>query len=90
MITLGRINDATHNGGVFDRVRDRLRPRPAPAVLPPRDIASLAELHGYFVEQVNEAVAEGRDDCIAGLVAAYWHEAEHAVNSGALDWDTRR
>jgi hypothetical protein len=71
-------------------VRERLRPRPAPAVLPPHDIASLDELHGYFVEQVNEAVAEGRDDCIAGLVAAYWDEAEHALNSGGLDWDTRR
>ncbi len=61
-------------------------------MLPPRDIASLEELHGYFVEQVNEAVAEGRDDCIAGLVAAYWHEAEHAVNNGPWsgDWDLDR
>ena len=71
---------------MLGRLRDRLRPRPLPAVFPPADIASLEELHAYFVEQVNEAVAEGRDDRIPGLVDAYWDEAAHSLNNGTVGW----
>jgi hypothetical protein len=69
---------------VLDRLRDRLRHRPSPAVRTPAGIASLEELHEYFVEQVNEAVAEGRENRIPGLVDAYWDEAARALSNGTM------
>jgi hypothetical protein len=55
-------------------------------VLPPSNLGSLADLHAYYIEQVNEAVAEGREDRIPGLVDAYWDDAAHALNTGTLGW----
>jgi hypothetical protein len=75
---------------MLGHLRDLLRHRPSPAVLPPTDIASLEELHAYFVEQVNEAVAEGQENRIPGLVDAYWDEAAHALSNGSLGWDDER
>jgi hypothetical protein len=46
------------------------------------DIASyLHELHDSYVEKVNLAVEEGRDDLIPGLVDAYFDEALRAITA---------
>ena len=71
---------------MFARLQARLRHRDVPAVLPPSNLGSLADLHAYYIEQVNEAVAEGREDRIPALVDAYWDEATHALNRGTLGW----
>jgi hypothetical protein len=46
------------------------------------DITSyLHELHEGYVEKVNLAVEEGRDDLIPGLVDAYFDEALRAITA---------
>ena len=51
--------------------------------------ATLSELHDEYAENVNLAVAEGRDDLVEALVAEFAATATIARREGALPADRR-